>query len=319
MAANSCGTLDALHSLALAAQTYKLVCPTMIEGKNIMIKDGRHLLQELVTQNFVPNDCQIDNLGQGHSVTAITGPNHSGKSIYLKQVAIITYLAHLGSYVPATSATIGIIDKILTRLPTPESSATNESSFATDLRQASQILYHQTPRSLLIVDEFGKGTNCDDGAGLMSAFLAYLQSLGSQAPRSILATHFHDVLTFQNIHSPELRLMHMQVVSTDSTDDLGCCLTYLFSLKPGPCTSSFGIYCALVNGMPSTVIGRTQAILDQLSTNRPASILDLTITEEYKTRLTVAESAARKFLSINFDSVNSQTEEALLNFWGTLL
>ncbi|CEJ90211.1 hypothetical protein VHEMI06009 [[Torrubiella] hemipterigena] len=274
----------------------------MVDDNSIVIKAGRHLLQELVTQSFVPNDW----------------PNHSGKSIYLKQVALITYLAHIGSYVPATSATIGITDKILTRLPTQESSTVNESSFAIDLRQVNQVICHQTSRSLIIVDEFGKGTNNDDGAGLMSALLVFLQRLGNRAPRSILATHYHDALTCPVVHPSRLKLAHMQVVPRDSTEDPLGCLTYLFSLQTGPCTLSFGTYCASVNGMPNAVVERSRQIFSQLSANRPASSLDLSMTEEYECRLKVAETVARQFLAINFDLESILVVDDLSRFWEIL-
>lgn len=166
--------------------------------------------------SFVPNDtfivggagCDASEAGQqrdssrglqnfsdsqegGPGMLVLTGPNYSGKSVYLKQVALIIFLAHVGCFVPAKSANIGLTDKILSRVTTCETSSRSQSAFMIDLQQISLALNLATRRSLLIVDEFGKGTNASDGAGLACAVLEYLLSLGSERPKVIGATHFH--------------------------------------------------------------------------------------------------------------------------------
>lgn len=164
-------------ALARGAQKYGWVCPQVTRTRALRIEDGRHPLQELVVSSFVPNNCHLRGSGNyahtaGNEVPmalVLTWPNHSGKSVYLKQTAIITYLAHIESFVPATHATIGLTDKILTRISTKESVSRNESAFAIDLRQMAQAMKSATSRSLVLVDEFGKGTSPDDGAGLLTA------------------------------------------------------------------------------------------------------------------------------------------------------
>lgn len=174
-----------------------------------------HILQELTASSFVPNDTfitggtggressegfdtQAGSSGRyanvptsGPSVVVLTGPNYSGKSVYLKQVALIVYMAHLGSYVPAESAKIGVTDKILSRVATRETMSRIQSAFMIDLQQISLALSLATRRSLLIIDEFGKGTDSSDGAGLACAVFKYLLSLGTDGPKVVGTTHFH--------------------------------------------------------------------------------------------------------------------------------
>jgi DNA mismatch repair protein MSH5 len=182
-----------------------------------------HILQELTVPSFVPNDTFLaggpggdaltDRLDVGHgavgqaqpfsstrhhrarkdspSMLVLTGPNYSGKSVYLRQVALIVFMAHVGSFVPAESAVIGLTDKILSRVTTRETVSRTQSAFMLDLQQVSLALSLATRRSLLIIDEFGKGTECSDGAGLAYAVMEYLLNLGTERPKVIGATHFH--------------------------------------------------------------------------------------------------------------------------------
>jgi DNA mismatch repair protein MSH5 len=213
-----CGELDALLALAQGAKTYNLVRPRMTLENTIQIEKGRHILQERTVSQFIPNDTFVvggagnnesdadPRLGlsscQSSSVThegkpsmlVLTGPNYSGKSVYLKQVALITFMAHVGCFVPAESAKIGLTDKILSRVTTRETVSRAQSAFMIDLQQISLSLNLATRRSLLIIDEFGKGTDASDGAGLACAVMEYLLGLGNERPKVIGATHFHGKL-----------------------------------------------------------------------------------------------------------------------------
>ncbi|UPX10844.1 uncharacterized protein EKO05_0001482 [Ascochyta rabiei] len=211
-----CGELDSLLALAQGATTYNLVRPHMTLENIIQIKNGRHIIQERTAPSFVPNDTSIvggpgdkgldagQQYGsssdlQGNSMTyeggasmlVLTGPNYSGKSVYLKQVALIIFMAHVGCFVPAERARIGLTDKILSRVTTRETVSRAQSAFMIDLQQISLALNLATRRSLLIIDEFGKGTDASDGAGLACAVMEYLLSLGDERPKVIGATHFH--------------------------------------------------------------------------------------------------------------------------------
>jgi DNA mismatch repair protein MSH5 len=221
-ASDVCGELDSILALAQGARLYKLCRPGVSNDNTILIKGGRHILQELSVSSFVPNDTTMvggANLDAGDedvipespsvqhtyarksgpNVLILTGPNYSGKSVYLKQVALIVYMAHLGSYVPAESAKIGLTDRILSRVTTRETVSRTQSAFMIDLQQISQALSLATPRSLLIIDEFGKGTDSSDGAGLACAVFNYLIGLGNNGPKVIGATHFHGMFKTVNV------------------------------------------------------------------------------------------------------------------------
>ncbi|OIW34509.1 hypothetical protein CONLIGDRAFT_650938 [Coniochaeta ligniaria NRRL 30616] len=280
------GELDSLIALALAAVKYHWTAPKMTMENTIDIRDGRHPLQELVVSSFIDNGCQISgghgkeaqpgeepqpSQGKGllgPSMLILTGPNHSGKSVYLKQVALIVYLAHVGSYVPADNAVIGLTDKILTRISTRESMARSESAFAIDLRQAAFSINHATRRSLVLIDEFGKGTNATDGAGLMTALLDHFLSLDADRPKVLVATHFHEI--FENDFLTEdrgLAFAHMEVrvdAGAAAADDQ---VTYLFRLMPGRSTSSYGCRCAVMNGVDDAVVERAEALALLLARN----------------------------------------------------
>lgn len=180
-----------LLSFATVAASHNYVKPEMVKSHVINIKKGRHPLSEL-NKDFVANDTQS---GGGSSLVKIfTGPNACGKTIYLKQVALIVYMAHIGCYVPAESAKIGVITHILTQMPTMESIAQNASAFLIDLRQTNSILYSSTPNSLIIMDEFGKGTSETDSLALLTSILGSFISRENYCPHILCATHIHRVI-----------------------------------------------------------------------------------------------------------------------------
>ena len=213
-ASDACGELDSILALAQGALAYKLSRPNVQNGNCLQIRGGRHLLQELNVPSFVPNDTFLVGGGgeikdsetaslsstssfrpqadkEMPSMLILTGPNYSGKTVYLKQVALIVYMAHIGSYIPAANARIGITDKILSRVSTRETVSRIQSAFMIDLQQISQAMNLMTPRSLLIIDELGKGTDSTSGAALACAVFKHLMSLGDYRPKVIGATHFH--------------------------------------------------------------------------------------------------------------------------------
>ncbi|KFA79659.1 hypothetical protein S40288_04057 [Stachybotrys chartarum IBT 40288] len=303
-ASDLCGEFDALLALALGAEKYGWTSPQMVSRSTIHIEGGRHPLQELVVPSFVPNDCDI----RGHEspgshshengqAIILTGPNHSGKSIYLKQTAIIVYLAHIGSFVPADKAVVGITDKILTRISTRESMVRAESAFAIDLRQVAQAMKTLTSRSLIIIDEFGKGTNTDDGIGLMGALIDYLSSFGEGMPRLLLATHFHELIEGGYLDEyPMLSHHHMDVRTDNDGNQLEKEIIYLFKITLGPSSASFGGRCAALNGVPTEVVARAETLSLLLARNEDLSSACAKLSDSEKQRLEVAESVARQFV-----------------------
>ena len=316
-ASDLCGEFDALLALALGAEKYGWKAPRVVEESVIYVSGGRHPLQELVVPTFVPNDCQLvagytDGHGiideEQHCAMVLTGPNHSGKSVYLKQVAIITYLAHIGSFVPANEATIGLTDKILTRISTRESITGAESAFAIDLKQVAFSTRCCTRRSLVLIDEFGKGTNIDDGAGLMAATLDHFLTLGQDSPRLLVATHFHEVFEggYLDQH-PGLCLAHMNVKVDWDIAQIEDQVTYLFKLALGHSISSFGSRCAALNGVPSSVVERAEAIAQLLARNEDLGAICTRLSQAEEKRLEQAEVIARLFLGETFDTDGSGT------------
>lgn len=267
--------------------------------------------------SFIPNDTLLlggsgdgtadetivsDLMGEVPSMLVMTGPNHSGKSVYLKQVALIVYLAHIGSYVPAEQACVGLTDRLLTRIATRESVSRNESAFAIDLKQAAFSINFATRRSLILIDEFGKGTNAMDGAGLLSALLEHFLNLGEDAPRVLAATHFHEI--FENkllSNTPKLSFAHMDVrvdLETDSVDDQ---VTFLFRLVPGRSASSFGSRCAAMNGVESAVVERSEALVLLLARGEDLRAACARLSGRETKRLEEAEEVARGFLEMDIN------------------
>lgn len=293
-----CGELDSFIALARGANHHKFVRPQMTEQNIIKIKDGRHPLQEQTVSAFVPNDTYlIGGAGddvvnssddpalqaqpsqqppassshrpassrkpeEGPSMVLMTGPNFSGKSVYLKQVAIIVYMAHIGSFVPATDAKIGITDKILTRISTRESVSRIQSAFMIDLQQISVALSLATRRSLIIIDEFGKGTESYDGAGLAAGVFEHLLFRDKECPKVLGATHFHEIFESGFLAPrPALGFAHMEVKVDTESSDVENQITYLYNYRPERSNSSFGTCCAAMNGIDSEVVRRAEDLI----------------------------------------------------------
>ncbi|XDG10457.1 hypothetical protein ABKA04_010072 [Annulohypoxylon sp. FPYF3050] len=311
------GELDSLFALAIGCGQYSWIAPEMTTQNVIHIQGGRHPLQELVVPSFIANDCHISggpedqdenvtndnpseverNSIEDPSTLVLTGPNHSGKSVYLKQVALIVYLAHIGCYVPAEKAYIGITDRILTRIATRESVAKNESAFSIDLRQVSFAINFATRRSLVLIDEFGKGTNSLDGAGLVTAVLDHFTSLGPERPKVLAATHFHEIFEGHFLEeNSELAFGHMDVqldFDAPTTEDQ---VTYLFQLKPGRSIASFGSRCAAMNGIDEAVIERAESIMLMIVRNEDLEVVCSKLSDDETQKLEEAEAIARNFI-----------------------
>lgn len=318
----SLAELDCLLSLADAARELGLCRPQLMRAAELEIKGGRHLLAErlLPAGEFIPNDTSMGEASGRLQV--VTGPNCSGKSVYAKQVGVITFLAHVGSFVPAQSARVGLADRIFTRLSSHEAAAPGaglpqQSSFMVDLTQVASMLRLATERSLCILDEFGKGTLATDGVGLLSGTLHHLAGL-SRPPRLVLCTHFTEVLSPARLpRSPHLAFFTMSVIvqqagagpgpqrramaSTAAPQEGGAGrpgaaerqaaqvqaasggrqqqdggdgggdpaseeLVFLYRLSPGHVSSSFGLHCARLAGVPAHVLQRARQVIDcQLS------------------------------------------------------
>lgn len=317
-ASDAIGEIDSIFALAAGAKAYNLKRPQMTSCNVLHIKSGRHLLQEFGSENFVPNDCSlaggsgtgsesqhredVDRLGlaaDSPSAIVVTGPNHSGKSVYLKQAATILFLAHVGSFVPADEAVVGITDKILTRIATRESVSRDESAFGVDLRQAAFSINFATRRSLVLIDEFGKGTATADGAALFEALIDHFLGLGrAEAPKVLAATHFHEIFDDGNFEKhPGLGLSHMSVSIDPVASRPEEKVRFLHVLREGRSTDSFGCNCAAMNGVASSVVERASHIAKLLTQGAELERICLRPREEEMKELQKKELRVRQFLS----------------------
>ena len=249
--------LDAYASLAAVAVRSHYVCPTVDESGVIEIHDGRHPVVEKVLRDtpFVPNDTFM---GEKEERTAIiTGPNMAGKSTYMRQVALIVLLAQIGSFVPARAARIGIVDRIFTRIGASDDLSSGQSTFMVEMNEVAGILRHATARSLLILDEIGRGTSTFDGMSIARAVLEFCADKKKLGAKTLFATHYHELTEMENT-LPGVKNYNIAVKTRGDE------ITFLRKIIPGGADRSYGIEVAKLAGLPDTVIRRAREILHEL-------------------------------------------------------
>ncbi|KAJ5628099.1 DNA mismatch repair protein MutScore [Penicillium lividum] len=319
-ASDICGEIDCNLALTQAASSYNLTRPRMVPRNVIKIKGGRHLLQEMTVSSYVPNDTLLvggtPNLedvaleSEVPSMLLLTGPNYSGKSVYMKQVALIVYLAQIGSFVPADSAELGITDKILTKINTEESVSKIQSTFMSDLQQISLCLKQATGRSLVLVDEFGKGTNGSDGIGLACGVFEHFLGL-DDSPKVLAATHYHEI--FENdflAPRPKLQLGHMEVKVCEDSQEVEDQVTYLYNFREGRSNKSFGTICAAINGIDASIIARANEISSLAARGENLIAACAAIPVDEMQALQIADSLARDFLAIDLTNESGPQRDA---------
>ena len=249
---------DVLCSLAEVAYTNGYVCPEVNESDEIHIESGRHPIVELSsfsTGMFVPNDTYLNTTDSRFEI--ITGPNMAGKSTYMRQTAIITIMAQIGSFVPASSARIGIVDKIFTRIGASDDLASGQSTFMVEMNEVAHILKNATPRSLLILDEIGRGTSTFDGLSIAWAVVEYINTkIGAKA---LFATHYHELIELENKMEG---IKNYSVAVKRRGEDI----TFLRKIVRGGTDDSFGIEVAKLAGVPDEVIDRARDVLSAIET-----------------------------------------------------
>jgi len=250
--------LDCLQSFAIIAKERKYVRPTVDDSTIIDIKDGRHPVIETlmpIGQEYIPNSVRLDDKEQ--QIIVITGPNMSGKSALLRQTALIVLMAQMGSFVPAKAAHIGVVDKIFTRVGASDNLSEGESTFMVEMLESASILNNISPRSLVLLDEIGRGTSTYDGISIAWAMVEYIHNNAQGAAKTLFATHYHELNELENM-LPRVKNYHVSVKEVDKT------ILFLRKLVRGGTEHSFGIHVARMSGMPRSVVSRAEAILANL-------------------------------------------------------
>lgn len=248
--------LDALVALARVAERHQYVRPQLTRTRRIVIRDGRHPVVEVLAgrSGFVPNDCTLD--PDGPQILTITGPNMAGKSTYLRQVALIVLLAQMGSFVPASAAEIGVVDRLFTRVGASDNLAGGESTFMVEMKETADILSNLTGRSLVVLDEIGRGTSTFDGISIAWAVAEHLHAAPGR-PLVLFATHYHELT---DLARTQARIANASVAVREWKGEV----VFLRRIVPGPASQSYGIQVAGLAGVPQPVIARARQILHNL-------------------------------------------------------
>lgn len=265
--AKALATLDALTSLANVASDNRYVRPEVNQSTAIVIKDSRHPVVELLLRDssFVPNDVNLDT--KGERVDIITGPNMAGKSTYMRQIALIVLMAQMGSFVPASSAKIGIVDSIFTRVGASDDLASGQSTFMVEMNEVANIVKNATSKSLLILDEIGRGTSTFDGMSIARAVLEYCADKKKLGAKTLFATHYHELSVMEQLLDG---VKNYSIAVKKRGDDI----TFLRRIVPGGADDSYGIEVAKLAGVPNTIINRAKEILADLEGGKAETIIE---------------------------------------------
>ncbi|OQY20638.1 MAG: DNA mismatch repair protein MutS [Desulfobacteraceae bacterium 4572_35.1] len=255
--ADAVACLDVLLSFAAIAHERDYVCPVMDEGTVLHIDEGRHPVIETMTLNekFIPNDLHLDN--EADQLLIITGPNMAGKSTFMRQVALITLMAQVGSLVPAKAAHIGVVDRIFTRVGASDNLAQGQSTFMVEMSETAHILNHATKRSLIILDEIGRGTSTFDGVSIAWAVAEYLHDNESVAAKTLFATHYHELTDLAKTRSG---IKNFNIAVREWNDQI----VFLRKIVAGGTSHSYGIQVGRLAGLPAAVIARAKEVLANL-------------------------------------------------------
>ncbi len=298
-AAKIIADLDALASLAYVAEKNHFVRPSINEEGRIEIREGRHPVVEKVLDNdsFITNDTLLDN--DLNRVSIITGPNMAGKSTYMRQVALIVLMAQIGSYVPAQSADIGIVDRIFTRVGASDDLASGQSTFMVEMSEVANILRNATANSLLILDEIGRGTSTYDGLSIAWAVVEYISSKDLLGAKTLFATHYHELTELEG----KLESVNNYCISVkESGEDI----VFLRKIIKGGADKSYGIQVAKLAGVPEVVLARAREIADELSEH------DITVTAAADIMPKMLENTAKR----NGKKGNNKDTDGQLSLFG---
>jgi len=262
--ARAIGMADALLSLAFAALENGYTRPVLSPGTKIQIKAGRHpVVEQNPDTDFVPNDTLLD--CEENQIILITGPNMAGKSTYMRQAALIVIMAQMGSFVPAESAEIGVVDRVFTRVGAFDDLNRGQSTFMVEMVELANILNSATSRSLIILDEIGRGTSTFDGLSIAWAVVDYIHDREKIGARTLFATHYHQLIEQENILK---RVKNYHISVLDRKDEI----IFLRRIEPGPADKSYGIQVAALAGLPGDVVDRSKKVLEMIEQENRISV-----------------------------------------------
>jgi len=283
--ADALATLDVLSTLADRALALHYVRPEINDSDRLVIKEGRHPVIEQMpdAERFVPNDTHLD--CQQHQLQIITGPNMAGKSTYIRQVAMLAVMAQMGSFVPAAASEVGLVDRVFTRVGASDDLARGRSTFMVEMQETANILNNATTRSLIVLDEIGRGTSTFDGISIAWAVAEHLHNTETIKARTLFATHYHELtdlaLTMKGVCN-----YNILVREKDDT------IVFLRKIVPGGADKSYGIQVARLAGMPHGVVTRAKEILANLEDGELGETGQPKIAQRRRSnRIPVAEAA----------------------------
>ncbi len=256
--AKNIAMLDCFISFAVCAETYKYIKPKISDDTRLNIINGRHPVVEQILppgDKFTPNDCAMDN--DNCQIVILTGPNMAGKSVFLRQAGLIVLMAQMGSFIPAESAEIGIVDRVFTRVGASDNIAAGESTFLVEMQEAANILNNATPKSLILLDEIGRGTSTFDGISIAWAITEYIHENKDVAAKTIFATHYHELNELAEIY-PRIKNYKVEVREYDDK------VIFLHKVNPGRADHSYGIQVGQMAGLPKFVTNRSKEVLTNL-------------------------------------------------------
>jgi DNA mismatch repair protein MutS len=290
------GQFDVLVNLAEVAVHNNFIRPAVTSDCRILIRDGRHpVVESTVPGGFVPNDTEID--CEDNQFLLITGPNMAGKSTYMRQTALIVIMAQVGSFVPASHASIGIVDRVFTRVGAFDDLASGQSTFMVEMVELANILNNSTPKSLLLLDEIGRGTSTYDGYSIAKAVVEYIHNKSKVGVRSMFATHYHQLTELEGTLK---RVKNLHIAVKEEGDDL----VFLRKIVPGATDRSYGIHVARLAGVPHAVTSRAKEVLREIES-------ESAINREGRPKKGKGKSTARYTQLMLFDGGSSSKADVM--------
>jgi len=301
--------LDALISFAETAHDYNYTRPVVIDAPLLRIEKGRHVTLEraLEEHDFVANDTAIGG-DDAPQILVLTGPNTSGKSTYLRQNALIVLLAQIGSYVPAKKATIGLCDRIFTRIGLYDRIGSGESTFMTEMIETAQILHHATVRSLILLDELGRGTSTYDGLAVARSVIEFIHNHPKIKAKTLFATHYHELTELVSV-LPRLKNLHVEIA------ERGDELVFLYKITEGVALKSFGVYAAQLAGLPRPVVRRAEELLNEYEERESRHSGKIRDIKDHPAHLKTSQRDELVEMILKFDLNSISPVEALMKLY----